>query len=119
MRSFVLFTILAISVFSPLHHLQAGETGYASSRHLSRAGYHAKGAWHFSHSPHVQNSDIKCCRSTRKASPQTYVVKRNTRRQPYYDGRGRLYYNTETIVTYKTVYPDGRYRLYCKTYPGY
>lgn len=116
MRPFVLFSILTVSVLLLAGNLQADSTGY---RGQNAVGYYSKGAFHFSHSPHVQNSSEKYSRRASYSGTRTYVIDRSTHRQSYHDGRGRLYYNTETVITYKKVYPDGRYKVYSRTYAGY
>ena len=95
--------------------IQAG----GNSRSQSSDGYHTKGVFHFSLSPHVQNSSGQHRGTASATRPRTVIVNRCTYKQPYYDGRGRLYHNTETVITYKKINRDGSYKIYKRTYPGY
>lgn len=116
MRSFVLSMLIAGSSLFFTEITQAGGGGYRSQNSY---GYHTKSPFSFSLSPHVQDSSGRNRGTASATRSRTIVVNRCTRRQAYYDGRGRLYHNTETVITYKKIYRDGSYKIYKRTYQGY
>lgn len=114
MRLFVLFifSVAITLLFAPALNAR-GSAYYARNP----PGYRSNSPFYFSFSPHIQNSGEQRYRSASRV--RTEVVSRRTYRQRYYDGRGRPYYNTETVITYKKTFRDGRYKLYRRVYAGY